>query len=152
MTSRRYSDENFSTRNATKTSDNSCGNAPVTSLREARARKMQSKPDGWVSSCDPSSTGHSGNKEGSVDSGKSSSLMPSESDLVREFEESENNESGAGGTEDSQNPGSTQAVDEVDEETLGTIDVALQTADDSSYVLDDETKFITTVIFNKDNN
>ena len=82
--------------------------------------------------------------------------MPSESDLVREFEESENNESsGAGGTEDSQNPGSTQTVDEVDEETLGaieTIDVALQTADDSSYVLDNETKFITTVIFNKDNN
>ena len=81
--------------------------------------------------------------------------MPSESDLVREFEESENNESGAGGTEDSQNPGSTQAVDEVDQETLGaieTIDVALQTADDSSNVLDDETKFITTVIFNKDNN
>ena len=118
---------------------------------------MQSKPDGWVSSCDPSSShaGHSGNKEGSLDSGKSSSLIPSESDFVRDFEESENNESGAGGTEDSQNQGSTQAVDNVDEETLGaieTIDVALQTADDSNYVLDDETKFITTVIFNKDNN
>ena len=45
--------------------------------------------------------------------------MPSESDIVREFEESENNESsGAGGTEDSQNPGSMQTVDKVDERNV----------------------------------
>ena len=80
--------------------------------------------------------------------------MPSESGVVREFEDTENNESGVGGTDDPENPGSMQGVDEVDGETLEaieTIDIALQTADDSSYVVDDETKFITTVIFNKDN-
>ena len=48
-----------------------------------------------------------------------------------------------------------QEVDKEDEETLGaieTIDIALQTAEDTSCVVDDETKFITTVIFNKENN
>ena len=81
--------------------------------------------------------------------------MPSDSDFVREFDESENSDSGAGGTQDSQNPGSIQEVDQEDEETLDaikTIDIALQTTEDASYVADDEAKFITTVIFNKDNN
>ena len=83
---------------------------------------------------------------GSVDSGRSSSLMSSSS-----YTSPKRHNCGKLNVRDK-----TVGVDvhtRIDNEMLGaidTIDIALQTAEDVDYVVDNETKFITTVIINKD--
>lgn len=150
------------------------GSDPITSLRAAR--KRCSKPDGWVSSDSrPLNLDSEVARKASCDSGQSSSLMSSRSSVETikppypQKATPRETVTGSTGTEtktsgshkislesefERNRRGASLALAGSDEMlgAIESIDIALQTVEEDSApsIVDDEAKFITTVIINKD--